>query len=63
MISEKALKEFKQIWKDEFREDIPDDFAMEKAINLLTFFENTYRPVKKEWLEEDEEQYPNLKQK
>lgn len=51
MVSRKALDEFKKIWKEEFKENIPDDFAIEKAINLLTFFENTYRPIKKEWLE------------
>ena len=61
MISEKALKEFKQIWKEEYKEDIPDDFAMEKAINLLTFFENTYRPIKKDWMEEDKKQHSNIK--
>ncbi len=60
MISEKALKEFKQIWKDEFKEEIPDDYALEKAINLLTFFKNIYRPIKKEWLDEDEKKHPNL---
>lgn len=52
MISEQALKEFKQIWKEEKGEDISDEFAMEEAVNLLTIFNATYRPIRKEWLEE-----------
>jgi hypothetical protein len=53
MIPDKALKEFKQIWEEEFNQGIPDDVALEKAINLLTFFKNIYRPIKKEWIEVD----------
>lgn len=49
MISEQALKSFKQVWREEFKEDIPDGLAIEEAINLLTLFEHIYRPVKKDW--------------
>jgi len=52
MISEQALKEFKQIWKEEKGENISDEFAMEEATNLLTLYNAIYRPIKKEWLED-----------
>lgn len=52
MISEKALKEFKEVWKEEVGEEIDDDVAVEEAINLLTAMNAIYRPVKKEWLKE-----------
>ncbi|MGD0976887.1 MAG: hypothetical protein ABR875_01145 [Minisyncoccia bacterium] len=56
MISEEALDEFKSIWKEEYNEDISDDFAMETATALLTMMNHIYRPVKKSWLKEFEEQ-------
>ena len=34
------------------RAEIPDDLAVVEAINLLTLFDATYRPIKKGWLEE-----------
>mgnify|MGYP001580821903 CR=1 FL=1 len=61
MISEKALKEFKQIWKEDFGEEISDEKATELGINLLTLFDHIYRPVKKSWLEEDKKQHSNIK--
>jgi len=54
MISIEALKEFKDIWKQEYGEDIPDNFALENAIALLTLTNMTYRPIKQEWLDEIE---------
>ncbi len=50
MISQQALKEFKEIWKEEYGNDISDEFALEKAINLLTLMDAIYHPIKKEWL-------------
>ena len=55
MLSPQALQEFKEIWKKEHGEEISDDFAMEQAINLLTLFNVIYRPIKTEWLKENEE--------
>lgn len=55
MLSEKALAEFKAIWKSETGEDISDQDATAAAINLLTMFDTVYRPVKKEWLNELDE--------
>ncbi len=52
MISQQALKEFKEIWKEEYGNDISDEFALEKAVNLLTLMDAVYHPVKKEWLNE-----------
>lgn len=52
MLSEAALRDFKQIWLEEFGEEISDERAAELGINLLTLFDHIYRPVKKSWLEE-----------
>ena len=52
MISEKALEEFKRIWREQFNEEVSDEKAIESATKLLTLMNAVYRPVKKEWLEE-----------
>ncbi len=54
MISQQALKEFKEIWKEEYGNDISDEFALEKAVDLLTLMDAIYHPVKKEWLNEQD---------
>ena len=54
MISDKALQEYKEIYKKKFGTDIDDATAMEQATNLLTLVNAVYRPIKKEWLEEYE---------
>lgn len=54
MLSDKALNEFKKIWKEEFGEDISDEKAAEEGINLLTMFDAIYRPLKKEWVEDED---------
>lgn len=54
MLSDKALAEFKAIWREQFNEDISDEKAAEEAINLLTLFDAIYRPIKKEWVQEQE---------
>jgi hypothetical protein len=56
MISEKALRDFKAIWKEEYGETISDQVAMEEAVNMLTMYDKIYRPVKKEWIEDPESQ-------
>jgi len=55
MISDKALKEFKEIWKEEYGQEISDERAVELGLNLLTLFDKIYRPLKKEWVKEFEE--------
>lgn len=52
MLPPEALQEFKEIWKEEFGEEIPDDLATEEAINLLTLTDAIYRPIKKSWNDE-----------
>lgn len=51
MISDDALKKFKDIWREEFNEEIPDDEAVRLGTALLTAFDNIYRPIKKEWIQ------------
>lgn len=57
MISETALQEFKNLYVEEFSEEISDEQAMELGTSLLTLFHYIYRPVPKSWLAEfsDEE--------
>ena len=52
MLSDQALKEFKEIWLKEFGEEISDERAVELGINLLNLFDHIYRPVPREWMEE-----------
>jgi len=55
MISEKTLKEFILLYREEFGEEVDEATATELGINLLVFFKNTYRPIKKSWLDEYEQ--------
>ena len=57
MISKEALKEFKKIYKKEFKEKISDSKEMDLATNLLTLMNAIYRPIKKEWLKGSENKY------
>lgn len=59
MISDKALQEFKEIWKEEIGTEISDEAAMEEATQLLTLFDAIYKPIKKSWADE----YDNAKSK
>lgn len=52
MISEKALKEFKEIYKKKTGKDISDQDALESATKLITLVKAVYRPIPKEWLDE-----------
>lgn len=52
MLSEEALKNFKEIWKAEKGTELSDSEAMEEATQLLTLFDAIYRPIKKEWVKE-----------
>jgi len=59
MLSQKALDEFKTIWREQFGEDISDEKATEEGINLLTMFNAIYRPIKKEWADEWAQKHKN----
>lgn len=54
MISDKALKEFKEIWKEEIGSEISNEQAMEEATQLLTLFDAIYRPIRKDWLDDND---------
>lgn len=54
MISEKALKEFKTIYKRKTGKDTSDQETLESATKLITLVKAVYRPIPKEWLEEYE---------
>jgi len=42
MLSEEAIKEFKKIWKEEFREDLSDEKTKDIAEKFLLFFKLIY---------------------
>jgi len=48
MISEKALKEFKKIYKKKFDIDLSDQDALDSATKLLNLVEIVYKPMTKE---------------
>jgi hypothetical protein len=58
MLSDKALQEFKQIYREEKGAELSDEEAMEEAIALLTLYNTVYRPIKKSWLEEYFKDHP-----
>jgi hypothetical protein len=45
LITEKALKEFKLIYKKEFSVDLSDQDALEKATQLLNLTKTIYNPI------------------
>jgi hypothetical protein len=57
MLSKHALEEYKEIHRQETGTVLPDDVLADEAINLLTLFSFVYRPIKKAWLKEYEQQH------
>jgi len=58
MISSEAIKSFQELYLQEYGEEISDEEATQLGIKLLTLINHVYRPVKKEWInQEHEEQY------
>lgn len=47
-VYEKAPREFKAIYKEQYSKDITDEKALDLATNFLTIMNVIYRPVKKE---------------
>lgn len=45
MVSEQALKEFKNMWLKELGEEISDDFASVEAHKLLVLMGVIYQPI------------------
>lgn len=54
MISAQALKDFQTIWENQFGEEISDELAMEESASLLTLFDAIYRPIKREWVNDND---------
>ena len=48
MLSQRAINDFKKIWKKEFKEEISDEKAEEKGLELLKFIKLIYKPIPKE---------------
>jgi len=46
-LSQKAIDEFRQIWKRQFGEDLSDELAESKGIELLKFMKLIYKPIRK----------------
>lgn len=61
MISDTALQEFIALWREEFGEEISEEKAMEIAPKLLNLFDHIYRPIKKKWLDENNNENANGK--
>ena len=58
MISDAALKRFQTIWREEFQEEISDEVAMVEATQLLTLFDAIYRPIRKDWVNDNDNGTP-----
>ena len=48
MISKEQLKEFKEIYKKRFSNDLSDQIALEKATKLFNLMKAIYRPMTQE---------------
>jgi hypothetical protein len=57
MISKEAIDEFKAIWKSETGSEIDDQKALAEATRLLVFMNAIYRPLKKEWVNENDDEH------
>lgn len=62
MITEKALKEFKEIYKKEFNVALSDQDALEKATRLLNLIKAVYKPRTKEGYEKNQKQREETKE-
>jgi hypothetical protein len=47
MVSQQALEELKEIYREEYGVNLSDDELAEKAKLLLLLFKLTYRPIQK----------------
>ena len=47
-LSKEAIKEFQEIWYEEFGERISEEKAQEMGENLISLFKIIYRPIPKE---------------
>ena len=56
MLSKQALDEYREIYRAEHGNVPSDEILAEEAIKLLTVFDCIYRPVKKEWFHNFEQE-------
>lgn len=47
-LSKEAIREFKEVWYEEFREKLSDAKARELGENFLLLFKIIYRPIPKD---------------
>lgn len=52
MISKQALDKLREIYKTEKGLEPSNEVLIAQAVNLLTFFDAIYKPVKKRWLKD-----------
>lgn len=52
MLSQKAIDEYKVIYKNKFGKEISDSEALEQGTRLLNLFKAVYKPIPKSWLKE-----------
>jgi hypothetical protein len=45
MLSNQAFLEFKEIYKKNFGEDLPENIARERAMSFLEFFKIVFKPL------------------
>lgn len=57
MLSQKAIDEFKKLYKEHYGEELNDFVASEAANRLVRMMDLVYRPMPKAW----EEQYNKIK--
>ena len=51
-LSKEAIKEFKEIYYNEFKERISDKEALEMGERLLSLFKIIYRPIPEDYLKQ-----------
>jgi hypothetical protein len=45
MLSNQAIMEFRQIYKKNFHENLPENMAREKAVKFLELFKVVFKPL------------------
>ena len=52
-LPDKAIDEYREIYKKLYCKSITFEEAKEKSIELLRFFQLVYQPIKKDWTTKD----------
>lgn len=51
-----AILEYQALYRTEYGKEIPYEEAQRQAVKLITLFDAVYKPIKKEWISEVQEQ-------